>query len=433
MHSKQFENYTRHLQQYDHLYRLVLHKNFCPSLIKELEPVDSYQEFKALHGIKKYTPTDEELAALEAMQKAQGAIRQYDVKARVALEMTANPDAFYLFDTLTFQDAAIHDSRNSLNEYQRRAHRYYCRNLGYSLRTENLRKVAKMMPHIIIPEYGSKTQRLHWHVFWRLPAMFVQDPNEYLRTATHAEIDEFKRWWPYGWSTPEHVRYPGDAYTRLGWRIPPKSRDYTVASTGAYIAKYVAKDVDSAPSIDGHWRRTSKGFGRELTDNIARVLASKIGDDLQLASLRQCLVECHLKINRIRIQPKQIIPTLTRTLARETPEEQLTLLRRRVVPISSVNLLLERTLSRVSELEKANIQPDSLLLKRKHDHTLLNFGRKQIRSDVVECVYDVTRQMGISPQIEFATPRSTGEIPEHDGDNRSFNRLVPSRTFSQAA
>lgn len=164
---------------------------------------------------------------------------------------------YFVFDTLTLAPERITDFYNNPN-----AIRDYCRSVGRSVSLAMGRKVrdshSDIYQYFLVPEYGDKRGRLHFHVLHLLAELPVgtQDPafgvgffsNVH---RTRREIETLKSRWMYGSSMPISVRYPCDAYTtKRNWLKPVDKKTMLplplkpLSAVINYIAKYASKNLD---------------------------------------------------------------------------------------------------------------------------------------------------------------------------------------------
>jgi len=193
---------------------------------------------------------------------AQAGLRQRasELKFRIVEEL-ARPGIFPVFNTLTTDP-----------QYD------YIFEPGSEVLKLWFRKVARVLgpfTYCSVLERGAEG-KLHWHVLMCFSECRFLDPNRSRPLNDHQEVNELKRLWQFGFSTPIAVRYsPLDVYGKLGWRWPrdPKTRrprrTGSPAQVSGYMAKYVTKV--SPKELNGCRTRMTRGFGlRRLVQTRAR-------------------------------------------------------------------------------------------------------------------------------------------------------------------
>lgn len=137
--------------------------------------------------------------------------------------------------------------------------------------------------YVCVPEYGSDTGRLHYHLLHLMQTMPVfpgesgdhntaLDPNYGRPARNYREIKGFSRQWPYSnQNTAIAVRHNHDAFTnRLGWFWPLDSNKQAIpvkspVAVASYMAKYISKSVDELESASDRWASTVKSIvGRDV-------------------------------------------------------------------------------------------------------------------------------------------------------------------------
>ena len=175
-----------------------------------------------------------------------------------------------IFNTLTFNDHAVHLPRDETWDLFRQNCRTY-----FQARTDQKRP-AQYFKMIGIPEYGAETCRFHIHcvmVFQTVRPDFV-DPNCGRWRPYKREVDRIKKLWQHGNSSPVLVRWNNDRWSRAGWRWPwkngkPITSDATLLAR--YVSKYLTKQEAQAEEArqEGKipWRiRPTRNFGTNLYD-----------------------------------------------------------------------------------------------------------------------------------------------------------------------
>lgn len=181
---------------------------------------------------------------------------------------------YFVFDTITLSDDALTDFYNdqhSLRDYCRKFGRLVNESLGRS----KMDSYADVYKFFLVPEYGSKKGRLHFHCLHCMKELPINslDPNYGKIQRKHKVIESMRGFWPYGFTAPIAVRYTNDAYTiKKGWLKPMK---FTKLEAGQYkcsgeveelkpldavifyIAKYVQKQCD-----DSYKLQTTKDAAR---------------------------------------------------------------------------------------------------------------------------------------------------------------------------
>lgn len=209
------------------------------------------------------------------MQRIQNGIRQ-----------AAENGWYIVFDTLSLSNDRMGDFYNNPN-----AIRDHLRNIGRSVNlAEN--KPAKSsytdkFQYILVPEYGTKHGRLHFHAVYimrTLPKHTV-DPNLGLNNKTNQIIKTLHNTWEYGFNLPIAVRFRNDAYTRLGWFWPidkktgkPRTNG-SAGAVGSYIGKYINKytdqDIQLKKRDQKKWNNTMTSTLSNLPNRLFRVRMSR--------------------------------------------------------------------------------------------------------------------------------------------------------------
>lgn len=159
---------------------------------------------------------------------------------------------YFVFNTLSLDPDRLTEfySKNT-------SIRDYFRNIGRELNAIMGRKksasFSDIFKYFLIPEYGEKHGRLHFHclmMFKDFPD-FVNDPTLAHRGSRyHREINWLKPFWKFGTTSPLTVRYQSDNYTTVKrWNIPLDKKSgkamelKPVDAVVNYIVKYVSKTV----------------------------------------------------------------------------------------------------------------------------------------------------------------------------------------------
>lgn len=203
--------------------------------------------------------------------------------AEAAIDAYDN-DWFVIMDTLTLEHHYRIDPQEVLGtDGWRKYKERFCYNIAKSVYGDRTkaRKARRddYIGYCATVEHGKNGDNPHIHVLWfcrNVPDSWKRDPNSGLRLPIRREIDPAKDLWEYGFSTPVAVRlHPFDAWGKLGfvWPIDKKTKTpipcYGPAGAGAYIAKYIGKEVNVK------WRtriRISHNLGkRRITEAIRKL------------------------------------------------------------------------------------------------------------------------------------------------------------------
>lgn len=158
---------------------------------------------------------------------------------------------YFIFDTLTISDLrkrAFYEDKTAIRDYTRAIGRKVLEAEGRSKKDS----YDDCYKYFCVPEYGSKTRRLHFHVLsmCRTLPKNSYDPNYGSVFPFRRLLESFRGIWPYGFQKPLIVRYSGDAFTRAGYRWPvDKVTEKPIQqkpwkSVAFYITKYVTKASD---------------------------------------------------------------------------------------------------------------------------------------------------------------------------------------------
>lgn len=199
----------------------------------------------------------------------------YAQKIAFEIEMADKKGWYMVFDTLKFADEKLkefYDDYNNNSDTLRPLNVYmsnYANCIAKKLRIKPGDKVSResYYRYFIVPEYGDKTNRLHFHVLHLMKVLPCNaiDPNLSNPNDSYREVPGMKYKWKYSTqTTPIAVRYSGDSYgTKLKWkwvkRIDQASGNLfplpvsDSKGLSVYMSKYVAKGVDLSESEGDRW------------------------------------------------------------------------------------------------------------------------------------------------------------------------------------
>lgn len=221
--------------------------------------------------------------ASELLVKMTYASRHSCFKQRIFREFEQRVESqgwYCVFDTLTIRDSDMDSflsTPTALRDYFRKVSRAVLAAEGRSVKESP----SDCYSYVCVPEYGSRTGRLHFHVVHLLRTLpsGVVDPNLSNPKRNRHEINLFKGLWDWGLSSPIAVRHTGvDAYTRRGWLMPIERKGKAMVvkpllAVARYVVKYVSKQIDQHKQLKASqckitnltpktFRvRTSRGFG----------------------------------------------------------------------------------------------------------------------------------------------------------------------------
>lgn len=195
--------------------------------------------------------------------------RQYYIqRIQNAMRQAHHAGWFMCFDTITLDGACLRDfygldekgdpkrDKNGkeiktypIRDYTRKCMRLVLKGAGVS---EKDVQTSDYYQYFAVPEYGSTTGRLHWHIIHLMRAIpYGQfDPNIRKRPdepRNNRFLLTFHKLWSFGkMQKAIAVRYSGDAYTRAGWLATLNEKgqstdNYNYQAIGFYVSKYINK------------------------------------------------------------------------------------------------------------------------------------------------------------------------------------------------
>lgn len=218
-----------------------------------------------------------------AKQRIQNAIRIADKKGW-----------FLVFDTLTLRTDVVEEFYNTPT-----AIRDHLRNIGRMVLKAEGRKAKESytdcFQYVLVPEYGGKHGRLHFHVVYLMRTLPIgsRDCNLNKPDRTNRIISSLHlKTWSYGFNAPIAVRYKNDAFSRIGWLWPlDKSTGKPIrcgqaGAVGTYVSKYINKftDQDIAQKESKKWKSTTLKAISKLPPRLFRVRMSR-GFGMELKSM----------------------------------------------------------------------------------------------------------------------------------------------------
>lgn len=227
--------------------------------------------------------------------------RKQEILSRAILEarVRGKDGWFMVFNTLTADDRYIQEvfgeNSTAWRDYVRSVDRAIGIRLFGTWRNalRERAKGAEFHTYISVVERGADTGRPHFHVIHFMKALpeGCVDPNMGRDAFPYRdEIDAFKEFWKFGWSTPKPVRCDGsDPYAKLHWIWPlTKNKDtgkYEVLLSKPpeavvnYITKYLTKEFEKCPKKNEVRWRTK--MSRSLGQRICQMVVENC-NDLQL-------------------------------------------------------------------------------------------------------------------------------------------------------
>ncbi len=203
----------------------------------------------------------------------------YRARLMAELEHASSEGWFCVFDTLTIApelESSFFEDKTAIRDHCRRIGRLINKMLGRPISSS----YTDVFKYFIVPEYGSKTDRLHFHALYCMKVLPYgsSDPNLCKPVAKYREIRAFKVW-SYGFSSPVAMRYSGDAFSLAGWAWPvvpsKKAGQFEPLSVkpalavAFYVTKYASKNVEGlktqCQNLKQNYRiRMSRRFGHRL-------------------------------------------------------------------------------------------------------------------------------------------------------------------------
>lgn len=260
--------------------------------------------------------------------------------------------------------------------------------------------------YFAVIERGTKSGRLHIHVvhMFHLGRGGLRDPNYGASRPHRREINELKKWWTAGFSTPIAVRFgPGDAFAKLGWRWPVECntggmwvpiKPHPEIALARYVSKYVLKEYmeEKGRKI---WRtKMTRGLGldplkiimrelptRTLSQLIANPYLLKVHQDKRLMLVPKSLIELEATrewLSRAtKRHPILLFKVLKRVKKRLSYVEQLrTLTRTR--PCRNLPSIID---TRTQRRRSTDISEVGLVTENVFDVTVLNEKKVRVSGD----------------------------------------------------
>jgi len=220
--------------------------------------------------------------------------RLAELKIRLEYEVSEKTKLgwFMVFDTLTVEGS----NYDSIFNVGSRSWNIYINSINRSVGIayyRSWRKAIEARKHgeswhtyFSVIERGSENGRMHIHVihFMRVLPYNCVDPNVGLNVPLNREIDGFKRFWQYGFSTPIAVRYSDqDAFGKIGWRYPAVMEENVVKGCPMndpiavcyYMTKYLTKEIQNEKE-HYTWRiRLTRGLGTKVLSSYSQTLSMK--------------------------------------------------------------------------------------------------------------------------------------------------------------
>lgn len=195
----------------------------------------------------------------------------YEQRLKHEVKLRHSQGWYFVFDTLTLSPEQIKsfvDDKNAIRDYCRKIGRLVNKALGLKAKDS----YSDNYKYFIVPEYGDKNGRLHFHclhIMRELPLNSF-DPNLGRKVRNNRLVNTLRNLWKYGYSMPISVRYQRDSFTmRRGW-LHPVDKNGTplqlkpVDAVCAYITKYVAKQTNTKKSF--HLRRLQEKWKISLKE-----------------------------------------------------------------------------------------------------------------------------------------------------------------------
>lgn len=224
----------------------------------------------------------------------------------------ARQNWFIVFNTLTVRNEAFADVFSPRSKAFATYIRHIDRDVNRACR--NLPPSDTNHTYVATIEHGSQSGRLHIHIlhFLRVLPGYSRDPNRDRLIPDLRQVDHFRQYWPYGFSTPIAVRYSAsDAFGRAGWRWPIDRKTRApyqskgVGSVAGYVVKYILKAYASDKRKDYAWRTRKSRY-------LGQALLSMFTQNLSLNALRVMATDTTLKL---QLNRGPIPPTLQRLAA----------------------------------------------------------------------------------------------------------------------
>jgi len=266
---------------------------------------------------------------LENIEKSQQEKRKKELLNRLSIEIeTRTQEGWYLiFNTLTVDNENLSrvfpakagspsvskKTKNYWTEYIRKCNNEF--NKAKYGKRKNA-KIAKQNNEIsntyfAVVERGSRNGRKHIHVLHalaKLPKNF-SDPNKGRQIPNHREIQEMKKWWKYGNSSPIAVRLSGfDNFTKNKWRWPVTNinnnwqpiPEKPPAALVNYLGKYITKSYNDFKNGGKTWRtRISPQMARPILNQKLQTLPEKIKQQILAQPNLNCNVGTKKKPNAL--------------------------------------------------------------------------------------------------------------------------------------
>lgn len=325
---------------------------------------------------------------------------------------------YIAFDTLTFSDDGLARFLSKPNSMK-----IYFEQVGDAVReAEAFHRLSFRGSHhpvaqvrsdcfryFCVPELGSKTQRLHFHVVYLMRTLPLNavDPNRFLPQPRLRETKMFDRFWShFGFTSCYPVRCVDDAWSRADWKWPVNKEGVPypckpVVASAYYVAKYVNKHCDTSLQLNGVG---SLKCSEELMLQINQLgrqrfnvrMSRRFGDmDLNFSSL-----DLEELVSLVNLVPKTLqFPLLVKRNVRRE-------LRRRLLSLPLVTLLA------------ASPEPVQLLkaLRRSMQLTPEFNGLSSILTAVPKCslmdTSDAVRNFIRSNSLSYVAPtHQSGRLP----------------------
>lgn len=183
--------------------------------------------------------------------------------------------------------------------------------------------------YFAVVEEGGKFGRLHIHVLhiMRFLPKGARDGNKGRKDPTLRELSCFKRYWPWGHSSPIAVRYShADAFGTANYRWPMDRRTGKGLVSGSplkvasYLTKYITKSYASSSRSNYQWRvRKSHKLGRRILSELLKGLSPR---SLLAIATEPALA---IRLNNTVVPPEAIRLEALRSLQSQNSESSKTL------------------------------------------------------------------------------------------------------------
>lgn len=201
----------------------------------------------------------------------QGSMQRLKQRLHLELSEAYQKRWYMVFTTLTVNE----EHYEAVFEKGSKCWRNFIRNIDREVARQCYKSVRKAagkdyFRYFAVVEEGGKTGRLHIHALFFMKSICgMSDPNIGRKIPNYNNIRGFCKYWPYGHSEFNPVRFSNnDAFGAIGWRWPCDSDQQPVEGSdigkiSGYLLKYVLKS--KRIKIEGEitsWKiRTHKNLG----------------------------------------------------------------------------------------------------------------------------------------------------------------------------